>query len=98
MFVLSDLNDSAIIDFDAVSTTKLVALSLCPTKPKIGILVAFCKSDLLEMVSLKKSLNEMKESGINKPNKIRGKPPYFSPHIKHTQFIDFPFSPFSALI
>ena len=70
MFVLSDLNDSVIIDFDAVSTTKLVALSLCPTKPKIGILVAFCKSDLLEMVSLKKSLNEMKAIGINKPNKI----------------------------
>ena len=67
MFVLSALKDSAIIDLDAFETTKLVALSLCPISPSIGIFVLFNKSDLLLIVSLKKSLNDIKVIGINIP-------------------------------
>lgn len=54
MLVLNDLNDSAIIDFDDLGTTRLVALSLCPISPNIGIFVAFLRSTLFEIVSLKK--------------------------------------------
>ena len=55
-------------DFDDVGTTKLVALSLCPISPNIGILVAFFKSDLLDIVSLKKSLKAINVIGIINPN------------------------------
>ena len=67
MFVLSARKDSAIIDLEAFETTKLVALSLCPISPSIGIFVLFNKSDLLLMVSLKKSLNVIKVIGNSKP-------------------------------
>ena len=67
MFVLSALKDSAIIDLDAFATTKLLGLSLCPTSPSIGIFVLFNRSDLLFIVSLKKSLSDIKVIGRSKP-------------------------------
>ena len=56
IFVLNERNDSEIIDLGLSETTKLLPLSEFPITPKTGIFVTFVKSDLLMIVSLKKSL------------------------------------------